>query len=120
MALTDRLVLRQILDSQIELATKMDTMNTRLFGGEGQKGCIPILFEKHDHLSGVVQIFKDEALKAVQSVKDVEIGNIKVDVNDLKTNAKIAMWKASAISSVAGGGLGIGVTALVKKLLGMH
>lgn len=120
MSPADKSVLRQILDGQIELTVKMDNMNVRLFGANGQPGSIPILFEKHEHLSAVVQNFKDEALRAVQGVKDVEIGGIKNDVIDLKTKAAVTLWKASAISTLAGSGLGIAVSALIKKILGMH
>jgi hypothetical protein len=120
MAPADKSTLRQILDGQIELVIKMDNLNTRLFGGDGQKGCIPILFEKHELLSATVQNFKDSALKAVQDTKDVEIGTIRMDIVDIKSNAKLAMWKTSSLSSIIGGGVGIGLSLLVKKILGIH
>jgi hypothetical protein len=120
MAPKDSSVLRQILDGQIEMATKLETMNTRLFGGEGQKGVIPIIFEKHENLASHVQGVKDEALKAVQDTKDKELKELEKDVTDLKTKATLTMWKTGAISSLAGSGLGIGATLLAKWLLGAH
>lgn len=120
MAPKDSSMLRQILDQQIQTTTEVKNLTIRLFGAEGQKGSIPILFEKHEHLVTVVQGVKDEALSAVQGVKDKEIGDIKTKIIDLETGATITQWKTGAISSIAGSAIGIGITVLVKKLLGIH
>jgi hypothetical protein len=113
-------MLRQILDGQIEMATKLETMNIRLFGGEGQKGSIPFLFEKQEGLSAHIQTVKDETMSAIQATKDVEIKAVEKDISKLKTQATLVMWKTGVISSLAGSGLGIGGTLLAKWLFGAH
>jgi hypothetical protein len=120
MAPKDSTILMEILQGQTALTTEVKNLNIRLFGAEGQKGCIPVLFDKTESLSTHIQAVKDEALKGIQETKDVEIGGLRDSVSELKTKATIAMWKTGAISSVAGSGAGIGITMLVRKLLGIH
>jgi len=113
-------MLMEILTGQSALTTEVKNLNIRLFGADGQKGAIPVLFDRQEALGVHIQAVKDEALKAVQETKDVEIGGLRSAIGELKTQATIAMWKTGSISSVAGTGVGFGLTILFKKLLGIH
>ncbi len=120
MAPKENTVLIQILQGQTELTTEVKNLNTRLFGAEGQKGAIPVLFDKHEALAIIVQDVKDEALAAVQKTKDVEIGGLKKAITDLQTQATITLWKTGTISSIAGSGVGVAATYLIKRIFGGH
>lgn len=109
-------LLLQIVQGQATLAEKVDIMNTRLFGGPGQDGTIPVLFRKHDEAIKEIQEAKDKVTIAVDGLKDHEIKEHSVEIAELKTRTGIVLWRTGLISSVAGSGLGIGVTMLVKKV----
>ncbi len=120
MAPKDSTALAAILTSQATLIAEVKNLNVRLFGADGQKGVIPVLFDRQESLSAHIQSVKDEALKAVQEAKDTDIKNLEEDINELKTSAKITLWKTGAISSLAGSGVGVAVTFLIKWMLGSH
>ena len=98
-------LLLNIVSGQAVLATKIDTLNTRLFGGEGQKGAIPLLFEKHEEMTKTIQAVKEDA---------------NAEIVKLKTKTTLGAWKTGTISSVGGSVFGIGLTLLFRKILGFH
>ena len=120
MAPKDSSTLTEILSGQAVLITEVKNLNTRLFGAEGQKGCIPVLFDRQEALGAHIQLVKDEALKAVQATKDIEIGGLETAISDLKTKATITLWKTGLISSGAGGAAGVGISMIIRKILGTH
>jgi len=113
-------LLLQLVKGQAEIATTIETHNTRLFGAEGQKGAIPLLFEKLEQITREVQAVKDGAAKDVQELKDTEIAQCKDDIAEVKKDLSVTMWKTGSISSAAGAGLGIAASVFVKKFLGLH
>lgn len=120
MAPRENALLRQIVAQQAVLSEKFDTLDQRMFGGPGQDGAIPILFQKHDKLVETIQRVKDEAASKVDTLRNTEIKDLKVEVSDLKTDAAVSRWKTGTISALAGSGVGIGVTMIIKKLFGIH
>src|SRR5271163_2044673 len=64
-------ILVQLIRGQERAATALDIQNKRLFGGDGQAGSIPALFQLQQALATKLDSNKDELVDKIEKVKDV-------------------------------------------------
>lgn len=116
MASTNNKLLMDIATSQATLVEQVKTMNTRLFGGEGQKGVLPILFEKVEAHDKEIQEAKDKSDTEITKLKETEIADAKKQISELNTATKVTMWKVGSIGGLGGTVLGVFVTEMLRKI----
>lgn len=106
-------LLLELVSGQSALVTEVRTLNARLFE---QNGVIPNLYQKHDEAMKEIQAAKDKVTNAVDELKDKELKEHDTKIRDLEKKTTLVLWRTALITSVAGSGVGIGVTMLVKKI----
>ncbi len=119
MAPTEKL-LREIIAGQAVLVTEVKTLNVRLFGGDGQKGVVPILFEKNEKLDQDIQDTKDKITVEIGKLHEAEIKPVQIKVADLENKSSNLAWKLGSVSAVGGSILGAAIAAAAKRLFGVH
>lgn len=110
---TNQSLLMELVSGQSSLVTEVRMLNTRLFE---QNGVIPNLFQKHEDAMKEIQNAKDKVTNAIDELKDNELKEHDKQIGELKNKTNLVLWRTALITSVAGSGLGIGVTMLVKKI----
>jgi hypothetical protein len=118
--------LLQVVEGQAALSTQVRTMNNRLFGGEGEKGSLPILFEKHDALIKEVTNVKEKINVDIAAFNEKEVKPLGAKVVELAKDTSINLWRVGAVTGVAGSAAGVAVSMslkssvilLIKKLFG--
>jgi hypothetical protein len=112
-------LLTDIAASQAKLVERMDTMNVRLFGGEGQRGALPILFDKHEEVVKAVTVVKDKITTDLKEFDEKEVKPLEEKVTELQQDVKVTMWRTGAITGIGGSFLGAGIAVMIKKLFGV-
>lgn len=107
-------LLLDIVSGQSALVEQVKTLNTRLFE---QNGVIPNLYQKHEEAMKEIQVAKDKVTTAVDELKDKELKEHDTKISDLEKKTTLVLWRTALITSVAGSGLGIGVTLLAKSII---
>ena len=64
-------ILVQLIRGQERAATALELQNRRLFGGDGQKGSIPALFDLQQALAQKLDTNKDELAAKIETTKEV-------------------------------------------------
>jgi hypothetical protein len=115
MAPTEKL-LREIITGQATLVTEVRILNTRLFGGEGQLGIVPVLFDKQEASEKEIQTIKDKISAEIEKLKEKDLKAVNADVSELKRNASLLLWKTGAISGFGGSAVGLAASYFLRKL----
>jgi S-adenosylmethionine:tRNA-ribosyltransferase-isomerase (queuine synthetase) len=109
-------LLMKIAEGQAVLMTEVKTLNTRLFGGDGQVGSIPFLFQKHEEVAKELQTTKEKIKEDV----DAEIEKANTKITELDKKSSLVLWRTGLISSLGGSAIGIGITMLFNKIFKVH
>jgi hypothetical protein len=110
---TNQSLLMELVSGQSSLVTEVRMLNTRLFE---QNGVIPNLYQKHEEAMKEIQNAKDKVTDAVNELKNTELKEHDQKIGDLEKKTSLVLWRTALITSVAGSGVGIGVTMLFKKI----
>jgi hypothetical protein len=104
-------ILVQLIRGQERAATALELQNRRLFGGDGQQGSIPLLFQQHKELAAKMDATKDELATKLDDFKTVL--TVKIDGVEDKHTAldKKVNWYAGGLAA-----LGTGVTFVLAAL----
>jgi hypothetical protein len=102
-------------DLLIKTATTVDLLNTRLFGGDGQIGAIPYMFEQHKQLTEKLDGNKEELLEKINIKKDELVEKIEEIKKDTDVDIKEVMDKHDKLNSKVTWYAG-GITALWSAL----
>lgn len=87
--------LLELVKGQTRLVALFDSQNERLFGGNGQPGALPTLYENQKELTRVVSQNKTELMNRIDGAKDELTKSI--DVKKEKTDTDIDLCnKANA------------------------
>ena len=113
-------LLTELIAGQAKMSEQITKLDTRLFGGEGQEGTIPLLFDKLEEAHKKIQDTRDKAAAELQAIKDKEIKALEDKTATIEKDVNVTMWKTGSLSSIGGAGVGIGITFLIKRLLGLH
>jgi hypothetical protein len=113
-------LLMELVAGQKVMSEQIGKLDQRLFGGEGQEGTVPLLFEKLEEAHRKIQEAKDKAAEELQAVKNKEIKALEDKTVAIEKDVNVTMWKTGSLSSIGGAGVGIGFTFLIRRLLGLH
>lgn len=95
---------------------RIDEVNIRLFGGNGQEGVLTFLHKADEKLGSEIIKLRDTEIR---DLRDKDVRALADKIGELETNAVVTSWKLGTISAGAGAGLSIGLTWLAGKL-GFH
>lgn len=112
-------LLLELVKGQAALVTKVDTLHTRLFGGEGQEGALKYLHDKNEELHKEVHGVKEKIGEDLKEFHEKEVKPIEAAVSQLKTDTTVMMWRTGAITTVAGSLAGAGVVVALKRFFGV-
>jgi len=87
---------QEMRDSQVRMETQLKDLTVQLLGGEGRKGVIPHLFEKHEELMRHVNDADTEIKKDVE----VEIKGVTKRVDKVE---KTLVWFSGCAAAIGFG-----------------
>ncbi len=108
-------LLMKIVEGQAILAEKVETMNVRLFGGEGQQGALKFMYDKHDEHTKEISAVKDKISADIKKFNEDEVKPLVDKVTSLATESRVTMWRVGALTGFFGTAMGIGIELLIKK-----
>ena len=101
-------------DLLVQTALTVELLNTRLFGGAGQKGAIPYMYEQHEALTKNLNDNKQELLDKIDLKKqevDESISALEEKHNKLD---KKVNWYTGGVAAIGAG------ATLILGWLGLH
>ena len=110
----------------IETATQLRIMNNRLFGGEGEHGALPFLFEQHKGMQDKVDTLKTELMDKIEETRqnltnsiDTKKESIDEEIASVKKETEKVDKKVNWIIGI-GTGAGAIVGYITNLLGGKH
>lgn len=86
----------ELIKGQERAAEAMKNQNTRLFGGEGQKGALPYILEQHEALVKKIDETRIELADKVESARTELAANVESTRKEMATNVESTRKELSA------------------------
>lgn len=109
----------------VKTATTVELLNTRLFGGDGQKGAIPFILEQHMDLAKQLDSNKHELIERIEEKKDQLMDKIDKTKQETDADIKVIEEKHESLNGkvnwFAGGIAALGTAAtMIMTWFGIH